>query len=461
MNEQMQKQFHKRQYPLVRYLGLLLAVALLFTGVTFARYATNSDIAASIGIAAFDATYSIDRVNSTTFGNQDYWIKVGGTNVDQGAGTSITVGITLKNKGDTSVQPTLHLEGPAEYWNNIALQLTTSSNGVSEDILTPQLVIKDIMDASAGSFDTQNSQDYGSLGGDATLTLTSNSDSRTATWSDGTTQNKMTISTRPETEQQYSVGFARKDEQTGEIFTPIYVDCQKKMTIYSIDFELPVLALDAASKNTDGSIAAKEQGVVVWLTWTNSLPNISISADQTFWGQLKAAEKQFTIDNKIIQNDKVTDTEEDITILGYHFDTSGVPVVQKNAEGTWGQTGETTTVRVKKTFASENGATQAELEYFHVASLNDSDGNYAHAFAPISEGSNIYQCQNKLNESNRICVDVNTISELTDFDTVTLVDSVEGSNVTIDDYAPIQQRAFGVSFKATFVQSSEVPEQQP
>lgn len=458
MNEQMQKQFHKRQYPLVRYLGLLLAVALLFTGVTFARYATNSGIAASVGIAAFDATYSIDRVNSTTFGNQDYWINVGGTDVDQGAGTAITVGVTLKNNGDTAVRPTLHLEAPAEYWNNIALQLTDSRDVAAENILTPQLVIKDIMAATGDSFDTSNSKDYGSLGGDAVLTLSKNGDSRTATWEDANgITNKMTISKRTETTVQYSVGFARKNEDTAEIFPPIFVDCQKEMTIYSIDIELPALALEAAEKSTDGGKTATEKRVVVWLTWTNALPNTSVSADEAFWNELESAAEQFPIDNMIIQDDKKTDTGEDITILGYHFDTSGVPVVQQNDAEKWEETGETTTVRVKKTFASADGATPGSIEYFHVASLNDEDGSYVH---PLKEvGENIYACDNA---SGAVRVDLTGFEDAPDFNTVTMVDSVEGSNVTIDDYAPIQQRAFSVSFKATFVQSSEVPAaQQP
>ena len=137
MNEQMQKQFHKRQYPLVRYLGLLLAVALLFTGVTFARYATNSNIAASIGIAAFDVDYTIEGVNSTTFGNMDYWQSSGGTWLEQGAGSARTVRIQFTNNGGVAVQPTLRLSGPADFWENIALQIaqgTTSESGSGEQV---------------------------------------------------------------------------------------------------------------------------------------------------------------------------------------------------------------------------------------------------------------------------------------------------------------------------------------
>lgn len=138
MNEQMQKQFHRRQYPLVRYLGLLLAVALLFTGVTFARYATNTNIPASVGIAAFDVDYTIEGINSTTFGNMDYWQSSGGTWLAQGAGSARTVRIQFKNNGGVAVQPTLRLSGPADFWENIALQIaqgtTKTASGSGEQV---------------------------------------------------------------------------------------------------------------------------------------------------------------------------------------------------------------------------------------------------------------------------------------------------------------------------------------
>ena len=136
----------KTQYPLMKYLSLLLAVTLLFSGVTFARYLTGGSVYSSVGIAAFDATYSIDRINATSFGNQAYWIETGNSGyVPQGENTAITVGITLKNNGDTEVHPTLHLEGPADYWDNIALQFSTSRNIAVETVLSPQFVIADLV----------------------------------------------------------------------------------------------------------------------------------------------------------------------------------------------------------------------------------------------------------------------------------------------------------------------------
>ena len=501
MNEQMQKQFHKRQYPLVRYLGLLLAVALLFTGVTFARYATNSGIAASVGIAAFDATYSIDRVNSTTFGNQDYYIEANGTHVPIGT-TALSVQMTLKNDGDTDVASTVILSGPAEYWDNLALQIAQSDkNGVAGMSLTPQLVLKDLLYEKTDSaheasdkeyktwnnegYDTGKSLDYGDRTDTVEKVLTMNgslakpqegsgaSREVTATWQDGEGENAVTntlrITAKEEEQQQYDVGFARKDGS--DILPPVYVECEKNMTVYTLEFTLP--ALDVAKKT--------EQSLVLFLNWTTEIVNRSVSADKAFWGYdgAQAAEgsnlgdnnmkgdKQFTFTNQYVEGGEVRPGDT-ITVLGYHYDVTGVPVVQQNEEGEWKETGETTTVRVKKTFASTDGAddaTPGSIEYFHVASLNDSDGNYAHKFAPIPEVSNIYQCQNKLNEDNRICIDVSKISTLTDFSTVTLVsmnDPSSSSGYIKENYAPIYQRGFLVTFAAAFVQSSEVPAaQQP
>lgn len=442
----------KTSYPLMKYLSLLLAVALLFSGVTFARYLSNDRIDSSVGIARFDATYSIDRVNTTTFGNQNYWIETGTSGkIATGAGTAITVGITLKNNGDTSVQPTLHLEGPKEYWDNIALQLTTARNVAMGKVLTPQLVIGDIAAAKGNSFETSTSEDYGSLGGgDATLKLSGDIDAegvRTATWTYGEGENakmnKMTI-TKKTGPIYYSVGFVRQSEDA--FLPPFYVDCRKETDIYSIDLELPALNVDAA-KSADGSRTAAEQRVVVWLTWTTGVPNNSQAADMTFWGKL-AAGNSFTIE------------DGSITILGYHFDQSGVPVTNENGKATGG----TTTVRVKKTFASEDGTTEGKTEYFHIASLDEAgeDSAYPHAAKLVEElveeKKYIYLCGGP----SPTYFDVSDVESTFTSEDINLIkweevkDDEEG-DITSTTYAPVHERSFGISFRATFVQSSEVP----
>lgn len=433
----------KTSYPLMKYLSLLLAVALLFSGVTFARYLSNDRIDASVGIAAFDATYSIDRVNTTTFGNQSYWTETGTAGkIATGAGTAITVGITLKNNGDTSVQPTLHLEGPKEYWDHIALQLTTARDVAAGDVLTPQLVIKNIVEGK------EKTEDYGSLGGEVTLKLSGNIDAeggRTATWTYGEgVENKMTITKKTDTTIYYSVGFVRQSEDA--FLPPIYVDCRKTTDIYSIDLELPALNVDAAAESADGSRTAAEQRVVVWLTWTTVAPNNSQAADTEFWGAIAKDTAPTGVQD---ENGK------DITILGYHFDQSGVPVTNENGQAT----GKTTTVRIKKTLGSDT------LDYFHVASINDNDGAYTHTFGERKEVTvdgatkTIAQCLNQ-DEGARMYVDLTQfVSEDYQVADAISVSTIrwETDSQTSFQYAPVHERSFGISFKATFVQSSEVP----
>ncbi|HJA02281.1 MAG TPA: hypothetical protein H9797_02750 [Candidatus Gallimonas gallistercoris] len=435
----------KTSYPLMKYLSLLLAVALLFSGVTFARYLSNDRIDASVGIAAFDATYSIDRVNSTTFGNQNYWIETGtsGDDIPQGAGSEITVGITLKNNGDTSVQPTLHFEGPKEYWDHIALQLTTARNVAAGKVLTPQLVIGDIAGAPGDSFNTASSTDYGSLGGgDPVLSLSGSIDSGlTAAWTYEGVENKMTI-TKKTGDIDYSVGFVRQSEDA--FLPPFYVDCQKETDIYSIDLELPALNVDAA-KSADGNRTAAEQRVVVWLTWTTDAPNNSQAANSEFWEAIAEGRAPTGVQD---ENGK------DITILGYHFDQSGVPVVNKSGAAT----GETTTVRVKNTFGDTADA--LTTEYFHIASLDEAgqDSAYPHA-AELAEGKKyIYLCGGP----SPTYFDVENVTKTFTNEDINLIkweevkDAEEG-DITSTTYAPVHERSFGISFKATFVQSSEVP----
>ena len=463
---------------MVRYLSLLLAVALLFAGVTFARYVTDSGIGTGVGVAAFDATYSIDGVNSTTFGNQDYYIEANGSYVPLGT-TALSVQMTLQNNGDTDVASTVTMRGPAEYWDNLAVQIASSDpSGDAGSSLTPQFVLRDLLYAREGSGNTAvygaykvwNGEqidteayflDYGERADTEERTLTMRGSLAEgaareviAAWTDGEGETNTLRITAREEKQRYDVGFARKDGS--DILPPVYVECEKEMTVYTLEFTLP--ALDVAKKT--------EQSLVLFLNWTTEIVNTSVSADRAFWGydDAQPAEgsnldgnmkggTQFTFTNQYVEGSKVRPGDT-ITVLGYHYDVTGVPVVEESGA----ETNETTTVRVRHIFGEE-------ITYQHVASLNDRDGNYAHDFAPVAENSNIYQCQNKLNENNRICIDVNKISTLTDFSTVTLVsmnDPSSSSGYIKENYAPIYQRGFLVTFAAAFVQSSEVPAaQQP
>ena len=479
----------KTQYPLMKYLSLLLAVTLLFSGVTFARYLTESTHGAPVDIARFDATYSIERINATSFGNQDYWIPTGNSgSVAQGENTAITVGILLENNGDTSVDAALHLEGPAEYWDNIALQVTTARNLAEGEVLTPQLVISDLLkkrtvdpdqtgdeydilygayknwnDETEKTWNTAESVDFG-VQGDVTASLamsgalTESSGTVTAAWSSQvgdenapeTVFNTVTISAS-KAARDYAVGFVR--ESNAGVLSPIFVNCKREMTVYSIDLDLGALSLAAKQGET-----ASEQPLVLWLTWTDAAPNNSQAANEQFWTDLAKGTPFY-----------ITSNGNKIDITGYHFDVSGVPVVNADgkpvvdADGT--PTGETTTIRVQQTLGvDENGNSQLQTEYFHVASIDESeeDGAYAHPLTPVTvEGKeDVYQCDNGL------YVDLSAVDTTFDTDDLDMIryetvvdagtDAEPGTGASIT-YAPIQQRAFGVDISVIFVQTSELP----
>lgn len=492
MNEQMQKQFHKRQYPLVRYLGLLLAVALLFTGVTFARYATNSDIAASVGIAAFDVDYTIEGINSTTFGNMDYWQSSGGAWLEQGAGSARTVRIQFENNGGVAVQPTLRLSGPAAFWENIALQLAL---GDDDDVggtfasasLSTQYVIADLLrvrgggttmgdethnytygsyidwaaqssanGATGGVFDTKFSDQFGQLGyagagQDEQLlgetlqmsgSMQASGGSVTAERASKYDENgeisdvaalTMTITGTTKAEQ-YSVGYARRDSSGG--LPALYLDCQKEMLYYTIDIEAEALTVPAG----------RSISVILFMTWTNSVAPAELT-------------DQVKVDNEdwetLLQNGgSLSDTSgKDVAaVLGYHFNQNGVP--ECDADGNpIDENGApvTTTVRVKNTFVASGVATV----YEHIASLSGADSPFAH---PMEQrpGTTIYQCSNA---DAPAYVDIRNIEEIIDPSTIAMAMSDDGTSL---EYTVATEIGYTTDFRVVLEQASEAPAaQQP
>lgn len=498
MNEQMQKQFHKRQYPLVRYLGLLLAVALLFTGVTFARYATNSGIAASVGIAAFDVDYTIEGVNSTTFGNMDYWQSSGGAWLEQGAGSARTVRIQFKNNGGVAVQPTLRLSGPAAFWENIALQLALGDNvggTFASASLSTQYVIADLLrvrgggvnvdgetpaadeekhnytysdyiqwstsstenGAEKGVFDTKFSDQFGQLGyagagQDEQLlgetlqmsgSMQASGGSVTAERESKYDENgpisdvaalTMTITGTTKAEQ-YSVGYARRDSSGG--LPALYLDCQKEMLYYTIDIEAEALTVPAG----------RSISVILFMTWTNSVAPVeltdAVQIDKDKMTKLLASGGMLT-DNA---NKNVAE------VLGYHFNDNAVPVCIENGSPIIEENGEPqlTTVRITNTF-SEGGI--ASTTYEHIASLSGDDSPFPH---PMKQHSGtIYKCSNA---DAPAYVDINNIEKYIDPSTIAMAMSDNGTSL---DYTVATEIGYTTDFRVVLEQASEAPAaQQP
>lgn len=514
MNEQMQKQFHKRQYPLVRYLGLLLAVALLFTGVTFARYATNSNIAASIGIAAFDVDYTIEGINSTTFGNMDYWQSSGGAWLEQGAGSARTVRIQFNNKGGVAVQPTLRLSGPADFWENIALQIALGDDAggtFASDSLSTQYVLADLLRVRTGGvnvdgktpaageethnytyndyinwdtdnwdtepangatqdqegvcvFDTAFSDQFGQLGigqdeqllgetlqmsgginADGSGTVTAVRESKYGASGDLDITNAgmtMTIKAEMRTTEKYSIGYSRRDSSGG--LPALYLDCQKSMPYYTIEIKADRLVLKPRETKT----------VILFMTWTNSVAPVELT------DQVKVDKKDW--ETLLKKGGSLSDTsDKDVAaVLGYHFNTSGVPVVQQNEEDTWEETGETTTVRITNTFG-ESGISSTSYE--HIASLSGDDSPFAHPmewYADVqidqTNSGTIYKCSNA---KPTAYVDISKIKSTIDQSTIAMAMSDNGTSL---DYTVATEIGYTTDFRVVLEQASEAPAaQQP
>ena len=151
MNEQ--KVPEKKKYPIGRYVALLLALALLLAGVTFARYYGTGGVVADRPLARYDVTYTVDGINSTSFGNMNYWQLYGGRWAEQGNGNARTVRLTAVNNSDVAVNPKLRLTAPAEFWDNIALQVFDTVEGSTVamgDPLTTQFVLADLVKTRTG-----------------------------------------------------------------------------------------------------------------------------------------------------------------------------------------------------------------------------------------------------------------------------------------------------------------------
>ena len=512
MNEQMQKQFHKRQYPLVRYLGLLLAVALLFTGVTFARYATNSGIAASVGIAAFDVDYTIEGVNSTTFGNMDYWQSSGGAWLEQGAGSARTVRIQFTNNGGVAVQPTLRLSGPAAFWENIALQLAL---GDGDDVggtfasasLSTQYVIADLLRVRTGGVNVDGKTP---AAGEETHNYTYNDyiNWDTDNWdtepANGATQDQegVCVFDTAFSDQFGQLGYAGagQDEQLlGETLQmsgsmqasggSVTAERASKydengaisdvaaltMTItgttkaeqYSVGYArrdshggLPALYLDCQKEMLYYTIDIEAEAltvpaggsisVILFMTWTNSVAPVELT-DAVQIDKEKMTEL-------LAPGGMLTDNANKnvAEVLGYHFNDNAVPVCIENGSPIIEENGEQqlTTVRITNTFG-ESGISSTSYE--HIASLSGDDSPFPHLMKQHSE--TIYKCSNT--EDEPTYVNLSGVPTTVDASTVAFDMSKVDDGVT-RTYTVASEIGYTTDFRVVLEQASEAPAaQQP
>ena len=468
-------QNNKQEYPIVRYLSILLAVALLFSGVTFARYALSRNESVNTGIAKYDASYTIDGVNSVAFGNSSYWMDIAGAWYEQGSAR--TVRVKMQNNSDVNVRAkTLHMEGPADFWENIALQLMTAKDdGTAENIITTQYVLADFLREKTGgskdnhdikyggykswgeneSFDTATSDEFGQRDNvEENLTVTGGIKDESGNVSGsviitrgGNTYGgggeayieenaSLTITITASMEKvEYSVGFARK--QANNLSMPaFYLDCVKTVPYYSIDITLP----ETDHFNMTTAENDKTTSVIAFLTWTNSDPSEELKQSIA------------PSDLAALANGTNTSGFCGATVIGYHFNYNDVPTTE----------GETTTVRMNK-------ATNGTITWQHIASLSeaeaeDPDGVYAHNIVDkngvpvkwkVSEAlSGTYSCRGQTpgTSGGAVSFSAETLMGLKgDFSSEEFVKADSQDNCTASE------KGYAVSFSVYFEQSSELP----
>ena len=498
----------KSGYPLMRYLSLLLAMALLFSGVTFARFALQRRGSIDTGVALFDASYTVEGVNSLTFGNQSYWQTLAGGWYAQGGSRTVRIG--MRNNSDVEVRANvLHMEGPAEFWD-IALQLTTvkeeseSETGYAAgEVVTTQYVLADFLrvrgngktaDGSTsgeehnfeygdyyinwdtqtpnkvdentqdGTFDTGFSDEFGQRGsieetfqmsggidfedknGDyGSVTAVRQSARDTANNSTVFSGQDLTITvTASMKEVLYSVGFVRRD---GNHSMPaFYLDCAKTVPYYTIEITLPDNYAESENQGDpyfvldakNGSDSGETDSLLVFLTWTNSLPSSDLSAD-----------KEIAPTPEKLQNIASNGGEfNKAQVTGYHFNYTEVPAQRKKEENEEDITEYiTTTVRMNYNIATKTTTWQ------HVASINSGEGAYPHPLIAQEGGS--YVCDGDPAVAVTIAAGVLGIGKYdgsfssSEFETTT----VDNKTVCV-----AAEKGYAVRFGVDFVQHSELPE---
>lgn len=383
-------------YPLMRYLSLLLVVALLFSGVTFARYALERRGSIDTGVALFDASYTVEGVNSLTFGNQSYWQTLAGGWYAQGGSRTVRIG--MKNNSDIEVRANvLHMEGPAEFWENIALQLTTVKKEIESEtgyaageVVTTQYVLadflrkrgdgkysdesatsgemhnftyeegyidwdtqKDANDAKDRVFDTDFSDEFGQRGsveetfqmsggidfedkngdyGSVTAVRQSARDTANNDTSVFSGQDLTITITASMQEVQYSVGFVRRE---GTHSMPaFYLDCVKQVPYYTIEITLPDNYTVSDESDPYFVLGAKTaQG--------EKGEEDSLLLFLTWTNALGSSDLSTDVARTPAELEEIATggsgeqvgTYNGATVIGYHFNYNDVPAKQKDEAG--------------------------------------------------------------------------------------------------------------------------------
>lgn len=418
MNENSSK---LKKIPVLSYLCCLLAVSVLFTGVTFSRYSSSTSGDVKTSLAQYVASYEIDDISSTAYTNAGYWLDSGAAQ-----GTSRTVRFTLRNfeadkdgraqrVSDVALNSTLRLYIPAELADNLVLQVVSVDSGNNtQTAVTPQYILGNFIyqteinygveasDPAFGKYDyviengsrvlrtesdntslnTANFIDYNALasedealalsgafeeGGTGDITVTAS----------GESGNSLTITSTKE-ETQYSVGFRRGENETTDFQPQLFLDLEGEVTFYTIDLTL------GDEQNFPAGIAT-QRTFVLYLTLAERITSLDyqVKWDPDTAGGVDPALRPGAKPQYDWLNDPAEGTSvylfNGAKVIGYHYDLAASRRTYEGGAFTEDENADTT-VRITKRYGIDGSTYDGTVTtaYSHVAAISESSVNYVH-----------------------------------------------------------------------------------
>lgn len=363
-----------KKYPIVTYLCYLLAVCVLFTGVTFSRYTGSTSGSVNAELSRFACSYEITDVSATSFINSPYWIADGGG--QSSVNTHRTMRYTVRNynadgaASEVDLANTLRIYGPYDFICNLAWQMVEIKNDTEFTTITPQYVLGDVVsvfEGGATTFDTATSRDYNARSADAeTLTLSGSLLNGIGTVSANCEEsgNSFTLTGYDKDGVDYSVSFLRGEAKTiqsgdgtevhviSKPAEPFYIDFCDTMRYCTLDIRLANYMTFSANRSEDKTF-------MIYFTIVDKMDDIGADSYSKY---LTAGE------NGVERNEEYKNA-----VTGYHFDQKA-----NVYDGDGNAAGSTATVRSVYDFQS------AASTYYKVIT----DGNGAvttQALTPVGE----------------------------------------------------------------------------
>lgn len=387
-----------KKIPIISYLCYLLAVSVLFTGVTFSRYTSSTSGDVSAPISGLICSYEIDDISSSTMMNSNFWM-YDASGEARPLGVTRTVRYTLRNYlpdehgangvgriSDLKLQASLRLHVAAELADRLVLQLASFQDGAAVPV-TPQYVVGNLLyeveeqngvyEYTGGlranyanyfrgdTLDTAKFRDYRAEASspDAVLSMTGGFEADGTGFVSASSQScgSITVSSQ-RLVSRYSVGFQR-GTSSSDFEYQLFLNLEKEDLYYTIDIAVPQMMFEAGR--------AGEQTYVLYV----SLSDVITGPD--FGAQWTDEDAGVSLDDllsppaagsapKLFNGARVT---------GYYFDAEAP---QYSAPG-GARTG-STQIRIERVYDYENGG--ARTNYYHVAPISeDSTFSYVHPVA--------------------------------------------------------------------------------